>query len=70
MKFDEDTMDLEELSKYAQIIKTGVIILGGSVLAVLGYKLAKELSGKPSYKNLKLFINEKYPNHTAQLKEI
>ena len=34
-------MDLEELGRYAQIIKTGVIILGGSALGVLGYKVMK-----------------------------
>jgi len=35
-------MDLEELAKYAQIIKIGIIVLGGSALGVLIYKIRKE----------------------------
>lgn len=93
-------MDLEELAKYAQIIKTGAIILGGSACAALGYKIMKErkrlvrnqenlsrareglasaqgtlamaenLGGRPSYKDLKRFVDEEYYLHKAGLEQI
>ncbi len=33
-------------------------------------ELANELSGKPSYKDLKSFINEEYPSHKTDLEKI